>query len=240
MRTEMARGEIDERTIGKALAIGLPLVTIVLGATASVLVGAPAGILVLAAGVLLGVVALLWGSLRVLSGDAPLSPELEALDHAAQGVDVLASRKKMLLRAIKDLENEHALGKLEKDDLDEIVSTYRTELKDVLKRIDATLIPHRTRAEELARAHLVKAGLAETGYRGDPPPSSEKASDKSRKDEPVAGTSDESKESVDDVTRVSCPKCEASNEADAKFCKECAAPLAAARDAETEEASDEA
>ena len=81
----------------------------------------------LAAGLLLGVIALLWGSLRILSGDAALSPELEALDMAAQGVDALASRKKMLLRALKDLETERSLGKLEDEDFEQISAlTERT------------------------------------------------------------------------------------------------------------------
>jgi ribosomal protein L40E len=219
-----ARAPTDEQRIAKGVAIGLPLVTLTVAAVVGLLVGPATSILVVAAGLLLGVIALLWASLRVLSGDAPLPPELEALDMAAQGVDALATRKKMLLRALKDLENERGIGKLEDDDFEQIAATYRAELKTVMKRIDEALAPHRARAEETARAHLTKAGLVEVGYRGSLPaePAAPKASAKD-----------------DEPSRKVCPKCKASNEADAKFCKECATKLETgkARDSEPEENS---
>src|SRR5688500_4514342 len=95
---EGTQAQNDEQRIAKGIAIGLPLVTLTIAAVVGILVGPATSILVLAAGLLLGVIAILWGSLRILSGDAALPPELEALDMAAQGVDALASRKKMLLR----------------------------------------------------------------------------------------------------------------------------------------------
>src|SRR5689334_22844782 len=105
------REENDDQRLVKALVGGLPLVTLAAAAAMGVLVGPATSILVLAAGLLLGVIGLFWASLRVLTGDAPLSPELEALDMAAQGVDALSGRKKMLLRVLKDLDNERAIGK---------------------------------------------------------------------------------------------------------------------------------
>jgi ribosomal protein L40E len=139
-----------------------------------------------------------------LSGDAPLSPELEELDMRAQGNDPLTSRKKMLLRALKDLENERAIGKIEPEDYEPIAAQYRAELKAVLTKIDESLAPTRALAEEAAKKFLAKAKLE-------------------AKDE-------ESKPEVDEE-RVACPKCEAKNEPDAKFCKECATKLIAARPA---------
>jgi hypothetical protein len=164
------KAELDERRIARAVAIGLPLVTVTFAAAVGVMIGAPMAILVLASGMLLGVIALFWASLRVLSGDAALSPELEALDATAHAVDALASRKRMLIRALKDLDNERALGKLEEDDYEQLSTTYRAELKELLRRIDATLEPHRPKAEDAARQYLVKAGLMDAGYRGVPPP----------------------------------------------------------------------
>lgn len=216
-RSEGARAQVDEQRLAKGIAIGLPLATLSIAAVVGVLVGPATSILVIAAGILLGVIALLWGSLRVLSGDAPLPPELEALDMAAQGTSALASRKKMLLRALKDLENERSIGKIEDDDFEQVASTYRAELKMVLKRIDESLAPHRSKAEEAARAYLVKVGLAETGYRGDIP-----------KDADVERAPSETTPraaSKDEPARVACPKCGESNEPDAKFCKECATKL---------------
>jgi len=201
-------------------------------------------VLVLAAGALLGVISLFWASLRVLSGDAALPPEIEALDATAHGVDALASRKKMLLLALKDLENEHDLGKLDDEDFEQVSSTYRKELKEILRQIDASLAPYRGKADEAARAHLAKVGLAETGYRGEipaneEPPSSVKKggspkSAKPKKPSPPtrADEAEDSSEAADDEgaeadARVACSKCSASNEADAKFCKSCGATLGA-------------
>lgn len=240
-----AKAQLDERRIARGVAIGLPLVTLTLAVAVGVITGVATAILVLAAGGLLGVVALLWASLRVLSGDASLPPEIEALDASAHGVDALASRKKMLLRALKDLENEKALGKLDEEDFAQVSETYRKELKDVLAQIDATLEPYRSKAEDVARAHLAQAGLVETAYRGNPPPEAEggttiKIGDKVEMKltdlaEALVTGSPLAKATMDGETvgvvmgdvRVACPKCETSNEPDAKFCKSCGATLGA-------------
>lgn len=228
----------DEQRIARAVAVGLPLVTLAGASIVGVIVGPATSILVLAAGLLLGVIALLWSSLRVLSGDAELSPELEALDMAAQGVDALASRKTMLLRALKDLENERAIGKLEDEDFEQISSTYRAELKAVLRRIDDTLAPHRAKAEEAAREHLVRAGIVAAGYRGALPRDDARATAAAKAVPPDAKgaprAADAKKDgratagedaTKDAAARVACPTCGGSNEPDAKFCKECATRL---------------
>jgi hypothetical protein len=228
------KAELDERRIARGVAIGLPLVTVTLTAVLGVTLGAPMAILALAAGVLLGVIALFWASLRILSGDAALSPELEALDATAHAVDAFAARKKMLLRALKDLDNERALGKLEEEDYEQLSHTYRAELKEVLGRIDASLEPHRPKAEDAARAYLAKAGLAEEGYRGTLP--REDADVPEAEDsEPAPVVAKKKKEAT---PRVACPKCETSNEVDASFCKKCGASLAKKEEAVVAEAKD--
>lgn len=223
---------LDEAKLAKALSVGLPIVTVTIALVVGVLTSLATALLVLIGGVLLGTIAIFWASLRVLSGDAPLAPELEALDRSAYGVDALASRRKMLVRALKDLENERAVGKLEDADYEQIAGTYREELKEVLRRIDATLEPHRAKAEELARAYLVKAGLAEGSYRGEAPADE-------RDEDSASKTATEP-----EAARRVCPKCEASNEPDAKFCKECATSLLASPGAskteKAEETTDEA
>jgi hypothetical protein len=200
----MADATLDDAKLGKGVAIGLPIVTLTVAATMGVIVGPALSILVLAAGLLLGVIAILWASLRVLSGDAPLSPDLAALEMETAGVDALASRKRMLLRALKDLETEHALGKLDDDDYEPIAANYRTELKALMKKIDDTIAPHRVKAEDLLREHLLREGLVEGEHRRETPSAKIAA-----------------------PARRSCPSCEASNEPDAKFCKECATKLVA-------------
>lgn len=229
------KAELDERRIARGIAIGLPLATLVIGLTAGAIVGPAMAILVFAAGVLLGVIALFWASLRVLSGDAALPPEIEMLDASGHAVDALASRKKMLLRAIKDLDVEHELGKLDDDDRDQIAKMYREELKDVMKRIDASLAPLRPKAEEAVRAHLARAGLIDGGYRG------KKADDMVEKDVPSSDVDDaDDGEDTKAPAKVECAKCETLNDPDAAFCKKCGASMAKAKADADEEADDDA
>lgn len=229
------KAELDERRIARGIAIGLPLATLVIGLTAGAIVGPAMAILVFAAGVLLGVIALFWASLRVLSGDAALPPEIEMLDASGHAVDALASRKKMLLRAVKDLEVEHSLGKLDDDDRDQIAKMYREELKDVMRRIDASLAPHRPKAEEAVRAHLARAGLVDGMYRG------KKADDMVEKDVPSSDAED-APPKAEAPAKVECAKCKTTNDPDAAFCKKCGASMANAQanvDADTDEKSDD-
>lgn len=199
---------LDEQRLGRSVSIGLPIATVGGGAITAALAGPATGVLVLAAGLLLGVIALGWASLRILSGDVALPPELVELESTARGADALTSRKNMLLRALKDLENERAIGKIEAEDYDQLTQTYRVELKTLLKRIDETLAPHRAKAEELVEAHFRKIGLdIEAAKPAEESPPA-----------PVTG-------------RVTCPACGDSNEAGAKFCKECASKLSPAAEA---------
>lgn len=226
-----ADDSIDEARIAKGVAIGLPIVTVVAAGAVGVTMGPATSILVVAAGMLLGVIAILWGSIRILSGDAPLPPDLEELDMRAQGDDPLLGRKKMLLRALKDLDNERAIGKLEAEDYEPIAAQYRAELKAVLTKIDDSLAPTRALAEEAAREYLEKAAIERAektekkSKKKRAPTKDEPAEDEAMKDEPA------------EDARVVCPKCEAKNEPDAKFCKECATKLTAAATA-APEASD--
>ncbi len=195
---------VDEQRIARVLKLALPALTLGTAVLFGLVVGLPAALLVLAAGALLGTIALLWASLRVLSGDAPLPADMGSLVMDSQGGDALTGRKAMLLRALKDLENERALGKLEPKDYDEVAATYRAELKTVLREIDEVLAPHRSKAEELIRSHLESAGL-----------------------EPVDGPPAAAPATESEGRRRACAKCEASNESDARFCKACGASLAA-------------
>lgn len=208
------KAELDEHRIGRAVAMGLPFVTVTAALSVGATLGAPLAILILAAGILLGVIALFWASLRVLSGDAALPPALEALDATVNAVDALASRKKMLVRALKDLDNERALGKLEQDDYEQLSHTYRGELKETMARIDASLEPHRPKAEEAVRAYLENAGIGV----GSAPETETEATGNGDEEEAMG-------------PRVACAKCATSNEPDATFCKKCGASLTKADDA---------
>lgn len=211
---------LDEARLARMFARGLPIVTLLAAAALGVTQGLASALIALIAGALLGVIAIFWSSLRVLTGDAPLGPELEAVeaqtDAAEAGVTAaLEARKAMLVRSLKDLENERDIGKLEAEDFALLAQTSRAELKEVLRQIDAMLEPHRAGAEELVRAHLARAGVEGTLADG-----AKEAAEAEASDEPAAKLAEA-------PSRRACTKCGASNEPDAKFCKECAAALGA-------------
>ncbi len=195
-----AREDDVERTLGRTVAWGLPVASIVaaiaLGATASV----GSGLLALAAGALLGAIGLLWASVRTLSGDAPLTEDFDSLRAETPAVDGLVEEKRRLLRGLKDLENEHELGKINDADYQELLARYRDEAKSVLRTMDARVAPFRDEAERLARDYLAKRGLAPS-EKGKPAPI------------------------VTAPLRIACDGCGTSNEPDATFCKKCGSSL---------------
>ncbi|RYG69571.1 hypothetical protein EON77_14585, partial [bacterium] len=73
---ELAAEAASERALTTATNVGLPVVTFVGALCVGVATSAGPAILVLAGGTLLGVIMLLWTSLRTLTGDAPLEPAL--------------------------------------------------------------------------------------------------------------------------------------------------------------------
>jgi hypothetical protein len=201
-RARQQRGASDdaERSLGRAVAIGLPVLTVVAAAAVGFIAGLGSGLLVLASGALLGTIALLWASVRTLSGDAPLQMGFQTVAGRRHGVDALAEEKRRVLRQLKDLEAEHALGKIDDADYESLVSRYRIEAKNVMREMDREIGPRREEAERLAREYLGKRGLID----GAPPAEAAPT--------PTAD-------------RSACPKCGTSNEADAAFCKKCGATM---------------
>jgi hypothetical protein len=194
----MTETEEAERRLGRAVALGLPIV----GGTAAVVAGVTASfgsaILVLASTALLSTIALLWVSLRTLSGDAPLPTALEGAALRDARADDLSEQKRRVLRALKDIENERALGKIDEADYADVAARYRAEAKDILREMEAEVAPKLGEAEKMASEYLKKLGTRATEAK------------------PVAKT----------TSRVMCGACDASNEPDATFCKGCGARLA--------------
>jgi len=200
----LPEGDAAERTLARVVAIGLPLASLAGAIAASVLAGPGSALLVLASGALLGTIALLWASLRTLSGDAPLPENLDDGSHRPHQADDLLERKRRALRALKDLEGEHALGKIDDDDYETLATRYREEAKEMLRELDRQTGPGRAEAERLAQDYLARR--AQGGVNG--APSTRADSPQERK-----------------PRRFACPRCKASNEADASFCKRCGSAL---------------
>ena len=149
-----------ERLISAAFAVGLPVATVLGALVVGAVGGVGPAVLVLAGGALLGVVALFWGSLRTLSGEAPLSPELLEAATMRRAQSERAENKRRAVRALKDLEHEHAVGKVDDRDYAILSAELRAQAKAAMKELDADVAPYRAKAEDLLRKHLKRKGLA--------------------------------------------------------------------------------
>ncbi|HEY2517626.1 MAG TPA: zinc ribbon domain-containing protein [Polyangiaceae bacterium] len=213
-----------ERALARTASWVLPAATVLTAILIGTLFGVGPAFLVLAAGALVGVILLLWASLRTLGGEAPLAEGLVAAASMKVEVSDVSERKRRVLRALKDLELEHSIGKLDDDDYAQISARYRKEAKDILKEMDVEIEPLRAKAEAVARAHLAKRGLAEGTGEGATAKSEEAPKER-------APTKAEN-------TRPACAKCNTSNDADAAFCKKCGGLLTAREAEPAKEASD--
>lgn len=111
------------------------------------------GLLVYGGGVLGGGIWLIWSSLQGLMGEAPLTLE-EAISLGAPSAE--EEQKRAVLRALKDLEYERAVGKINDDDYSNLAAHYRKEAKRLLQAVDQDLNPERERAERILEERMAK------------------------------------------------------------------------------------
>jgi len=137
-----------------AARVALPVVTLVGAVVAGVYLGVEIALLVVAAGALAGVIALLWASVQALTGESPLTLD-EALTLGAPSFE--EEQKRAVLRALKDLDFERGVGKISEDDYTELSTRYREEAKRLMQLIDAGSEFERERAEKALLARLEKA-----------------------------------------------------------------------------------
>lgn len=143
-----------------------------------------------------------------------------------------------LKRALKELELDHAMGKVSPDDYAEIRTRYRERAVRVLRQLDQGET-YRSQIEQDLRARRVARGLPErpverpTAAPGDAPeaeaapaaasPSSESES------APRAAVAASAAPALSSIPAgAQCPSCRASNDTDALFCKKCGQRLASA------------
>jgi len=160
-----------------------PLGVIVAAIVAGNLLGLGVGLLTVSGGVLGGVIWLMWSSLQGLSGDVPLTLD-EALSLGAPSTE--EEQKRSVLRALKDLEYERAVGKINDADYAILADHYRGEAKRLLRAVDADLGPERERAEQILADRLAAAGLEPAGAEGEPSASEPSPATGETEDAPVA------------------------------------------------------
>jgi hypothetical protein len=209
---EARQTEEAELALGRTLALWIPALTVAIAGLVGAIFSAGPAILVLGVGALLGGIAFFWGSVRSLSGEAPLSPHiLAAAPHSLGATDAAAEEKRRVLRSLKDLETERNLGKIGEEDYLELSATYRARAKQILREMDETVAPYRSEAERMAAKYLSSRGLAPAAAAAEKP-----APEASASAGPAATAKDR---------RVMCPKCETANDSDAAFCKKCGTKL---------------
>jgi ribosomal protein L40E len=181
-------------------ALGLAVITVASALVIGFFAGVGMALLAVVTGALLGAILLVWHSLRTLAGDAEVDPALELATN--QAPTVLSEKKRRALRALKDLEQEHDLGKIDDADYALLDAEYRSQAKDVIREMDGSLAPFREKAEALVKEHLAKHPIEE------------------EKEEEPAEAPDEAPEDA-----IQCPKCSTKNDPDAAFCKKCGEKL---------------
>jgi len=138
-----------------------PAVVALAALGAGFILGTGYAVLILAGGVLVGAIASMWNSIRALFGETQLSTE----DAFALGAPTAEEeQKRAVLRAIKDLEFEHGVGKISDADFKVLMARYRREARRLLQSLDDTHQPDRDRAAKMVNAFLAEQGI-EPAYR---------------------------------------------------------------------------
>lgn len=127
----------------------------------------------------------------------------------AAGRRALRDEKRMVLRAIKELDFDRAMGKISEADYDQVRAGYRLRAVEVMRALDE--------APEL-HPELLRELETRTGSGGEAPPTA----DTDDAAPPVDGDG----EAPEEAERI-CEACGGSNDVDAKFCKHCGKELAA-------------
>jgi hypothetical protein len=128
-----------------------PLSVVVAAAVLGHFFGLGLSLLVIAGGTLAGSIWLIWSSLQGLGGDVPITLE-EAISLGAPSAE--EEQKRAVLRALKDLEYERAVGKISDEDYASLAEHYRNEAKRLLRAVDRDLSPERERAERILAERL--------------------------------------------------------------------------------------
>jgi len=133
-------------------------------------------------------------------------PEAQALSQRAR--QALEREKALVLRAIKDLEFDRAMGKIADADFADMVGRLRARAAGVLQQLDADSGGYRAAIERDLRALV-----------GTVPASAPVAAS-------AAARAVAPRAAAAPAAESACPSCATANDHDARFCKRCGSPLA--------------
>ncbi len=189
---------------GALVTAGLVLGLLVFGFGARL--DAPTIALAAAAATLVYALGQLYAMVWALSRPERIAQVGQAAGSFTQGE--LRDEKRRLLRAIKELEFDHGMGKLSTGDFETVIATYRLRAIEVMRALEGGASLH----PELARL------LAE---REQPTPATTPVVDVAAL-MPVSSSAPLGP--LDETTKL-CNTCGRSNDSDARFCKHCGAVI---------------
>lgn len=167
---------------------------------------------------LVGLAAL--NALRPLATGETREPEMVGSQTRA----ALEREKNLLLRSIKELEFDHAMGKVAEGDYEDMVARLRSRAVRILQQLDNTSSGYRDIIERELAKRLVKAG---SSTKVEPYVDVEPHTNV----EPYAGRIEPDSDSEStvglDFSRATCGSCGTANDTDARFCKSCGTKLLA-------------
>lgn len=211
---EQSRGPSPALVTGALVLVGFGLVLLAAGLTGPV--DAATISLAVAGAALVYALRRLYAVVRALARPDALAQVGRGAGHFSQAE--LRDEKRRLLRAIKELEFDHGMGKLSQQDFDAVIGTYRLRAIEVMRTLDGgelhpelrRLLAERDKAEAAPTTPTEPAPAPEATAPATPEP---------------AAPAPLSAGSLDKTSRI-CPTCTAHNDNDARFCKACGAQLA--------------
>ena len=142
----------------------------------------------------LGVLRTLW---PLAAADVATEPEFVGSRTRA----AVEREKALMLRSIKELDFDRAMGKVSEPDFQEMAGRLRTRALNLMRQLDGDQSGYREVIERELRLHVSRVAIAPAADRDEVAPPDE------------------------DAAPRRCEGCETLNDADARFCKRCGSSL---------------
>lgn len=206
---------------------GLAFVLVLVAASAAGPLDAASLALAAAGAALVYALRRMYAVVRALARPDALADAGRGVGHFTQAE--LREEKLRLLRAIKELEFDHGMGKLSTADFETVIGTYRLRAIEVMRALDGGGALHpelqKLLAEREAKAKVEPAAAPPAA----PPPAALASLLASEPPRPIERSSPD----LDRTSRI-CAHCTGPNDNDAKFCKHCGVSLERRRGPVTE------
>lgn len=223
--TEQERQREDRWAVVTRFAPGIGAAVLIVGAVVMAMrIGVPAAILWFGFAALAGAILLFWEALRSVVD--PESTASEAGEEALAGeMADLEARKRGAVKALRDLDFEHSIGRMSDEDYKALREKYRGEARAAMEAIDQGLGTYLVEAQKLVADAAADATGESTPAVTTPEANDAEATEAAATESSeTTATTSEPGETVASAERV-CASCATKNDADAVFCKRCAARL---------------